>query len=147
MNKVSNSLSLQFSEAKGFYKNLASHTEDLTVKHALLKVAEVFGEMQKKANSISHGTSLKQVMLTISTKWQGDLGELKVGVPNQPHVSVLQQRIDIEKHNLSLMRRIATDCDDDISKRWLADLTASYLDAIESLTQCSVKKDSIQYER
>lgn len=147
MNKVTNSLSLQFNEAKDFYHNLASHTEDLTVKHALLKVSEVFSVMQNKANSLPPEQEFEQVMLSLYTKWQSNLGELKVGLPNQPHVSVLQQRIDIEKHNLSLLRRIAANSDNEAVKRWVADLTAKYLDAIESLTHCSVTKDSIQYER
>lgn len=147
MNKVSNSLSLQFNEARNFYKNLASHTEDLTVKHTLLKVADVFLSMQKKANSMPQEADYEQVMLSINTEWQGDLNELKVGVPNQPHVSVLQQRINTEQHNLSLLRRVAANSDNHTIKRWIADLTARYLDAIESLTHCSVKKDSIQYER
>ena len=141
MNNLKNSLSLQFNEASEFYYQLATFVSDLTVKHALLKVADVFKTLRNRANQVPVSSEGQSWISELSFEWDSKFEQLQAGNPAQPHLSLLEQRLQIEKRNMQLLQQASGQAEQKEVKRWLADITAIYIDALDTLTSCSQKKE------
>lgn len=147
MNTVTNSLSLQFNEASDFYHQLAMYVSDLTVKHALLKVSSVFKELRYRADKAPDNAEARSWVNELSFEWLSKFEQLQAGSPDQPHLSLLDQRIQVEKQNMVMLRQSSVRAEQPEVKRWLADITANYIDALDTLLICSKNKEKHRNEQ
>lgn len=145
MNSFKNSLSLKFKEASDFYQHLASHAENLTMKHGLLKVVEVFAELRRISNALPNDNEAKVLTDTLSEQWNANYEQLQVGNPSDPQASLIDQRLCTEVKNLSLLKRELKQVQGTSTKRKLADIVANYFDAVEILKQFSTTQGVKNY--
>ncbi|GAB2989621.1 hypothetical protein [Psychrosphaera aestuarii] len=137
MKKYYDSGPLVFIEASQFYEDLANQVEDLSVRHGLIKVSTVFQQLAGKVKqwmSSSHDTD---VIHLIMSNWNNHFYQARVGNTSTPELSLLEQRLKVESEHLSELRSTFQLSKSDVEKRRVADLIATYFDAIEILKKLS----------